>query len=306
MRREARGVGALIGALALWGGVWGSGCNAIVGAGDYSVGDAAAEGSSGGGSGGGSDAGSGGSSGGGSVGHDAGDANSGSSSGGDDAADESATGCTPVNVATVPAQGGAACPGTTDSATCFPHDTTSFTPTWVEPVGAHTGLCTAAQISDFYAACEDTTTSTTAGCDAFKTNAANAACFGCLYTDSTAHRYGAIINYSAVGLDHINVAGCIALVEPCNQRCAAALLAQLQCENAACTSCDTTVSLDDYNACSDEADQCSSCSGYATPPQCEAMLLGAQSAHPAVATCNINAANFHDFYMSVATLMCGP
>jgi hypothetical protein len=198
-----------------------------------------------------------------------------------------------------PAHGGAACPQG-DSATCWPHDETAFSPAWVPPVGAHLGRCTTTQVSDFYTACLDTA-STPTTCNAWAQNAANTTCFGCLYTDRTATSYGALIGYSQA--TYLNVAGCVALVEPCNQPCAQTLSDLNACEDGACgsTFCADTTS---YNACAMQADSCTSCSGYANSTNCFSLITGAQ--HPAEAACALNATTFQALYSAVATFMCAP
>jgi hypothetical protein len=195
-----------------------------------------------------------------------------------------------------PPHGGAACPGI---GTCWPHDETAFTPTWVPPLGAHLGRCTPTQVSDFYTACLDPTATATT-CSAWAQNAANTTCFGCLYTDSTATAYGALVGYSQAAF--LNIPGCVALVEPCNQPCASTLSDLHACEDAACgsTLCADSTS---YNTCANQADSCTSCSGYANSTSCFSLITGAQ--HPAEAACNLNATTFQPAYISVATLMCG-
>jgi hypothetical protein len=171
-------------------------------------------------------------------------------------------------------------------------------------VGPHLGVCTDQQISDFYTACEDPNSPTTA-CNAWKQVAANAACFGCLYTPSTASAYGAIIYYANNQLDEVNAFGCLALAEPCNQPCGAAMLAQLECENASCSSPYCT-NFADYQTCSGQADTCTACQPLVSAAQnCQAELMINVSQHPSVNTCNLNATTFQAFYTSVAKYLCG-
>jgi hypothetical protein len=212
-----------------------------------------------------------------------------------------ASACVPVTMMTLP-PGGAACMG--DGSTCYPHDTSGLAPTWTPPLGPHLGACTSQQIADFYAQCEDTS-STTTTCNAWKQVAANVACFGCLYTPSTASAYGAIVFYANNSLDEVNTFGCIAAVEPCNQPCGAAMLAQLECENSSCNSpyCSNFA---DYQACSAQADTCTACQQLVSASQnCQAELMSAATQHPSVDTCNLNALSFQDFFTSVATFLCG-
>jgi hypothetical protein len=219
-------------------------------------------------------------------------------------ADADAASCTRVTTMPLPSQGGAGCQQG-DGSTCWPHDTTNFTHTWVQPVGAHLGVCTAGQISDYFNACQ-ASSSTTQACNLWTSNAANAACYHCVYTSSDSTAYGAIVDYPNVNLDQVNVAGCIALVEPCNQPCAAAMLAQLQCENAACTS-PFCGDFDSYQACSNEADTCTDCQNYVeVASNCQAGLMAAASQHPSVGACNLNASDFQGYFTAIATVMCGP
>jgi hypothetical protein len=154
-------------------------------------------------------------------------------------------------------------------------------------------------VSDFYTACFGPTATTTT-CNAWTQVAANAACFGCLYTKSTAASHGALVAYSAAVV--VNQAGCIALTEPCNTQCAQAVSDMYACEDSACgsTLCPDFTS---YSTCASEADSCTSCGGYATAANCSSQLTGAQ--HPAAATCNLAGTTFQAVYTSVATFMCG-
>jgi hypothetical protein len=209
--------------------------------------------------------------------------------------------CTPVSVTPPPSHGGAACQQG-PSPTCWPHDVSRFTSSWVPPLGAHLGQCTATQISGFYFACL-APGSTTAGCDAWQTNAANTTCLGCLYTGSSAAAYGVLIGYSLGSLVfvEVNQAGCIALAEPCNLPCAQAMQAETECSNAACSSYCATLS--SYDTCATESDSCG-CSGYATSAACQTQITGTQ--HPAESTCDLNGVSFQAIYNATATFMCGP
>jgi hypothetical protein len=214
---------------------------------------------------------------------------------------DASSACVPVSTGILP-PGGAECMG--DGSMCYPHDTSGLAPTWTPPLGPHLGACTTQQIADFYSACEDMN-STTSTCNVWKQGAANAACFACLYTPSTASAYGAIVYYANNELDEVNAFGCIAAVEPCNQPCGATMLAQLECENAACSTPYCT-SFSDYQACSSEADSCSACQQLVTASQnCQAELMSAAAQHPSVTTCNLNALSFQDYFTSVATFLCG-
>jgi hypothetical protein len=154
-------------------------------------------------------------------------------------------------------------------------------------------------MSDFYTACLDTA-STPTTCSAWTQNAANTTCFGCLYSDFTATSYGATIGFSQEII--ANEAGCIALVEPCNQLCAQGVIDEIACDDAACGGTDCA-DFTTYSTCASQANSCAACSGYANSATCESLITGAQ--HPAEATCNLNATTFQPLYMSIATFMCG-
>jgi hypothetical protein len=225
---------------------------------------------------------------------------------------EAAAACVPVTDASpVPSQGAAGCQSAGDGSTCWPQDTTGFSPNWVPPVGAHLGVCTAAQISDYYTACQGSA-STTQTCDTWKS--ANGNCSNCVTTPSTGSPYGALVDYVTIGgtgnggVVYINVGGCLAAAEPCNKPCAAAELAEIQCYNAACSN---TVcgDYDSYNACSVEAQSCTDCSDFVNAVNnCEAALIGAASQHPSVALCDVGNTtdDFQTWFTKVATFMCGP
>ncbi len=263
-----------------------TGCTAIVGAGDYVIAEGGASTSD--------DA---------SVDTGGGD-DTGSTSDATADATADAGACTAVQMMPLPSQGGTGCQQG-DGSTCWPHDTTNFTHTWVQPLGAHLGVCTAAQISDYFDACQSAG-STMQSCNVWTQNSANAGCYRCLFTQSDATAYGAIVDYPNVNLDQINVAGCIALAEPCNQPCGAAMLAQLQCENAACTS-PFCADFQSYQTCSTEADSCTDCQNYVDiASTCQSELMAAASRHPAVAACALDATNFEGYFKAVAGFMCGP
>ncbi len=277
MRARRKGGGwrasAPLAVLAMGSAAMSAACNFVVGVGDYSVADGST-------------------------------ADATSTDAGDGAVDASpqqeAAACVPVTTTPLPSQGGAMCPQDSDGSTCWPHDTTSFSATWVAPVGAHLGLCTAQQIAGFFTACEGGDAS---ACMVWQQ--ANTACYNCLYTDSTASTYGAIVSYPKEQLDEINAPGCVALAEPCNQPCAAASLALLQCGNAACTQ-PFCGDFDSYKACKVQAEACSSCGAFQTAAGCDTQILGAPAQHPSVSLCDLNATTFQELYNAVATFMCGP
>ncbi len=208
------------------------------------------------------------------------------------------TACTPVGMTSAPS-GGAACSGT---GTCFPHDETGFTTVWVPPVPqAH--LCSTVQINDYFTDCTGTTATGTA-CAAWTQSSANSSCLSCLQTPSTASRYGVLIGFPG-NVVELNVAGCVALAEPCNLPCAQTSLAIAQCREAACS----TTSCPDQSeqlSCATAADACTSCEQYVTASACLTELTG--PTHPAQTLCALgsNSTPTQTQYAAVAAFMCGP
>jgi hypothetical protein len=174
--------------------------------------------------------------------------------------------CVPITVPALPKNGGPACP--MDAGACFPADVTKFAPTWVPPVSdkLYPGICDATQIAAAYTACFGASQSI-AACSAYKQlSPANMDCLACLTTDVSSQRYGAQITVGRLAT--INYAGCIAAAEPCNQACAAAVLADLECDFAACSPtigpCAVTdqASLAENSTCRMIAESTCGCSGF--------------------------------------------
>jgi hypothetical protein len=216
--------------------------------------------------------------------------------------------CVPVTVAALPAHGGPACP--IDGSTCYPGDVTKFSPEWVPPLNGtpRANACTNAEIANFWASCLGPG-DTVSACNSFQS--ADSTCFHCLVTQSTAPEYGPIIYYGgAFPLEVINVAGCIALAEPCNLPCAEAALAYLACNLDACNPgagpCNGASNAE-VLSCIPEAETCG-CVGYSIPDNCYMGLVDDPAAHPAVALCNLADAGAFDEanYTAIATFMCGP
>jgi hypothetical protein len=198
----------------------------------------------------------------------------------------------------VPSTGGAAC--TASGTTCYPRAETSFAATWVPPQ-PRSSVCTDDQIQTFYSACLGSTESDSA-CGSFTGNSVNTACLGCLKTASTASAYGVLIQFPG-NVVELNVAGCVALAEPCNLPCAKTWLASIECREAACTSADCP-DQGDQITCAKTAAGCSACQAYASAAGCVDALTGA--AHPAGALCAISSSDTITAgdYTSVATFMC--
>jgi hypothetical protein len=211
--------------------------------------------------------------------------------------------CVPVTL-NDGANDGGACPAPV-TMSCGMGDVAGFSPTWIPPSGYHQGLCTATEIDDIYDDCL-ASGATTASCDAEASAAPN--CYDCVFSfeSSSPSSYGPIIDTSN-GVLEINVAGCIALLEPCNSTCAEEVQGALECENAACeTNCPVTgtITLDSFDECEETAASCDphGCDTFATEANCESELTGA--AHPA-SVC-WNQPSFVDYYDSIVPLFCGP
>jgi hypothetical protein len=103
----------------------------------------------------------------------------------------------------------------------------------------------------------------------------------------------------------LNVAGCVALAEPCNLPCAKISLATAQCREAACS----TTSCPDQSqqlSCVMAADACTACENYAMASACLTELAG--PTHPAQTLCSLgnNSTPTQAQYAAVAAFMCGP
>jgi hypothetical protein len=232
--------------------------------------------------------------------------------GGDDDTEMEATTCFKVTTSTPPSTGLAACP---PDGTCYPADETMFTPTWVSPPSGtpNAKLCTTKQISDSYTSCYGTG-STSSGCQDWMEG--NAKCSDCLFSDLGASHYGAaIVETGAGGMNgytYPNVAGCVALAEPCNLPCAKAILDDYLCAFSACDIADgglcASASEADLTTCLSASDSTTGCScyGYSSYDTCTGALLADPANHPAAGLCSLGNTNFQPSYMAIATFICGP
>lgn len=134
--------------------------------------------------------------------------------------------CTPQELV-VPNLGGNACPQT---AACPAAGTSSYIPSWKPPKSVP-GSCSAAQVSSFFDACIDR--QNLAECTALEEAPENAGCVDCLQGAPGDAQQGAYILYPSEFLQ-LNVAGCVALKEPCNLACAKAIQAESACALDAC------------------------------------------------------------------------
>ncbi|HEY2368856.1 MAG TPA: hypothetical protein VGH87_20815 [Polyangiaceae bacterium] len=120
---------------------------------------------------------------------------------------------------------------------CQPLSTDGFTAKTITPVVNH--VCTDAQVTGYVTQCLDPSLPDDTACLAWKAVAENAACVAAcpVVTDVSATSWGSFVRVGSPGTLTFNDLGaCVALMDPSQvgQACAAAIDAQLQCENAAC------------------------------------------------------------------------
>jgi hypothetical protein len=217
----------------------------------------------------------------------------------DGAGSDGGDGATCVVVATVPipTSGGAACPSETGA--CYPHDLSSWSPSWNPPFGAKQGACTDQQITDYYDACRGPNW-TQALCTAFGANVQNAACIACMETPVYAAHYGVVV--LEMQTNWLNIAGCIALAEPCNLACAQAINGIAQCLTAACEPSCTSAELQQCEL--DSAESCPTCEGFYVNTPCYAGLMSAS--HPANTLCGLSEQGGSlPAFTAVAKMICG-
>jgi hypothetical protein len=190
------------------------------------------------------------------------DAKMGDSSGGE--------ACVPI-----PADGGAspACPAD-GSASCAPQPASGYMPGYVPPRPT-LSVCTAAQISTFTGNCFNDGDAGT--CATFEDDAKNATCISCLISPglTSEKEWGPIL--TVTGLSELNIGGCVALLDPCQTACAAAIEEQTECQTYACGGClpmgDTI-----FDDCVDEAVTCL-CKGVSKAYEsCQTELVGSPAA----------------------------
>jgi hypothetical protein len=216
---------------------------------------------------------------------------------GGDAGDAGTCVAVPVNPP-IPDSGGPGCSGP-DGSSCRPLDETGFSWKFVRPLGMHLDRCTKQQSGDFYDFCVGTM-ATKANCDAWRNNASNANCLGCLLSSDADKAFGVTIT-TGIGV-YFNGAGCMALVEPCNQLCALASQSASECARRACGGCATFA---DFPACVTAAEVCSACMDYQSATECVTQLVADPAHHPSVAICGFGQSD-QVLYDSIAAFMCGP
>lgn len=220
--------------------------------------------------------------------------------GGDDVAEDEvdvAAPCVAIGIGPLPKNGGAACPA--ETGTCYPHDLTSWSPSWHPAVGAKLGKCSDTQIDDYFAACRSSTWSQPK-CTSF--GKANVDCTQCLESNIASARYGvAVFGYQT---NWLNIAGCVALVEPCNQPCAEALNALQQCSMTACDAYCTLTTQAAAGACESSSWTCATCQELEPLAGCMAQISGVD--HPAYKTCGLGElSDPQKVFTDLARFMCG-
>ena len=182
---------------------------------------------------------------------------------------------------------------------CTPPSVVSFTPRWIAPTGYHQGKCTAAQRTTYRTVCLGTQADGGAACKSFLGTAEGKACEECILP-STGPYLGALT--ATGGFVAVNVAGCIALLEPCNESCAHDYLATIECEAAACGTCARMagVTSAELDACESTAAACG-CRAYADKSACTELFTGPD--HPAAGCMQ---STFAAAYDVAAEVFCGP
>jgi hypothetical protein len=219
--------------------------------------------------------------------------------------DSGPTGCVPVT--SDPDAGAGQCTQPPDAAPpdggqCVAlSNLAGFTPSFTPPSGAHQGKCTQAQIDNFRTFCLGT--GDAQACQSFLATAEGKTCAQCILTQPTAATLGPLVDHTSEGFVSLNTAGCVALLEPCNEKCARDIVALSQCDDAACVNCKVTddASLAALNACTATAESCV-CKPYVQPASCADLLKG--SDHPA-SVC-FNGTDFTGGYNALVPLFCGP
>lgn len=114
-----------------------------------------------------------------------------------------------------------------------PLDMSGFTPTWVAPTALGQQRCSAEQV-DAIMHCQLEPDANVVACQAITADKPNKDCATCLFSESTAARFGPVI--SGNGVLSLNLAGCIALLEPnvTNTGCGAKRQALDECTERAC------------------------------------------------------------------------
>jgi hypothetical protein len=234
-------------------------------------------------------------------GSDAGDAGTDAGDGGKDGGDAGA--CVAINMSTIDGGTNGVCLGGDG---CTPQPLGTFSPTWRPPTATHQNVCTAAQISDHFEVCYGPF-ATQVDCDAFEADPTNSACMTCMITPDSAASHGPLIRVpGAPGIDYLNLAGCVAVYESCNQACAEKIQESFQCGQAACqdvcplTEEDIFSYWDNEFCLEDSASQC------CLQVNNEASMCIETLIDPSHAANVCFAGTGEEFYNRVVPLFCGP
>jgi hypothetical protein len=194
-----------------------------------------------------------------------------------------------------------------DANACMPGDVQTYRPDAYHPAsGSGQGACTDVAAAGFYDGCLGPN-ATSATCDAFRRD--HAACVSCLLTPESAARYGALVDHGTFVT--ANVAGCVELEDPAALSCAKSVQALDGCELASCkANCAVhdAASLNDFEACTDQADQ-GGCQAYvaATNTCVQSEEEAGSTASQGATECVTRAQkDFKSFYDLAAMLFCGP
>ena len=205
--------------------------------------------------------------------------------------------CVPISPP--PADAGRICAsdGSAGNGICDGGGVATFTQKWIPPSGAHQNLCTAQDIDTYAQVCLGVQTDGGAACKSFE--ASRKTCTDCLLP-STITALGPLVPDGHFVSP--NIAGCIALLEPCNEGCAHDVLTAVECGQAVCGACsqDANSSADMINGCDTTASNCG-CAAYEAKAACEYELTGPQ--HPASICLQ---ADFLSSFKAMAPIFCGP
>jgi hypothetical protein len=181
---------------------------------------------------------------------------------------------------------------------------------WTPPAYIHAQavqhVCTTAMLQDFYTSCLGPMQSATAcGLNwGAGEDVAHSVCQACIITPSSGMTLGPLINYgngSGSGTVSVNVAGCVELLDPSKESCAASVQLADECQHAACdATCPVTdeTAFLNWQACTNAASQ-TSCAADVTAAGC----VNAEDAGPA-ATC-LSGADFQSQFLAIAPVFCG-
>jgi hypothetical protein len=111
-----------------------------------------------------------------------------------------------------------------------PADVSSWMPPAFHAPKTSSSACTAKDIADYDTACLNNMTRTSADCTAF--TMAHPSCVSCLESKSTDTTWGPIVTFS--GVINVNLAGCLALLDPAGASCAQKVQEYDECVHTAC------------------------------------------------------------------------